>query len=257
MQDDTIVLHYHDVVIRQSDLETLTPGQWLNDTMIEFYMEFLERTFVPKDANYLFLRPGMVHLVTYAEGDVQQLLPALPPKLHDYEAIFMPINDGRPDEAYSGTHWSIMVYIKAANAFYYYDTLKFNNLRHGDLACKRFKSLLRLRKPAQFIPSSTPQQENNSDCGVCIIAILEHTLHQLLKSRGKKQEDIQYNKIMMLKEKNLSTPKQVRDNINGMIKRLQQRLTPKVALSSSSSLSSMSTLPSSSSNVTSSSSASS
>jgi sentrin-specific protease 8 len=46
----------------------LAPGQWLNDTMIEFHMEFLERTFVPKDANYLFLRPGIVHLITFAEG---------------------------------------------------------------------------------------------------------------------------------------------------------------------------------------------
>lgn len=50
------------------DLDTLAPGQWLNDTMIEFHMEFLERTFVPKDAKYLFLRPGMVHLITFAEG---------------------------------------------------------------------------------------------------------------------------------------------------------------------------------------------
>jgi hypothetical protein len=49
-------------------LNTLAPGQWLNDTMIEFHMEFLERTFVPKDANYLFLRPSMVHLITFAEG---------------------------------------------------------------------------------------------------------------------------------------------------------------------------------------------
>lgn len=49
-------------------MDTLAPGQWLNDTMIEFHMEFLERTFVPKDANFLFLRPGMVHLITFAEG---------------------------------------------------------------------------------------------------------------------------------------------------------------------------------------------
>ncbi|RCH79554.1 hypothetical protein CU098_007704, partial [Rhizopus stolonifer] len=129
MEQDSIVLHYQDVVIRQSDLKTLTPGQWLNDTMIAFHMEFLERTFVPKDAKYLFLRPGMVHLLTFAECDVMQLEHVLPANIDSYEVIFIPVNDGKPHEAYSGTHWSLMVYIRAVNSFFYYDTLKFNNLR--------------------------------------------------------------------------------------------------------------------------------
>lgn len=64
-----------------------------------------------------------------------------------------------------------------------------------------------------------------------MISIIDYTLHQLLKIRGKKEE-IQYNKIMILKSKDLSTPKQVRDNINGMIKRLQQR--SKISCSTSS-----------------------
>ncbi|RCH87704.1 hypothetical protein CU097_001337, partial [Rhizopus azygosporus] len=67
MEEDKLILSYHDVVIRQSDLKTLEPGQWLNDTMLSFHMEFLERTFVPKEANYLFLRPGMVQLITFIE----------------------------------------------------------------------------------------------------------------------------------------------------------------------------------------------
>ncbi|KAI7905576.1 uncharacterized protein BX663DRAFT_500201 [Cokeromyces recurvatus] len=222
MEEDCLILHYHDIVIRQSDLDTLAPGQWLNDTMIAFHMEFLERTFVPKDANYLFLRPGMVHLITFAQGDVMQLVSALPPNMDKYEAIFIPINDGKPYEAYSGTHWSLMVYIRQVNSFYYYDTLKFNNLRDGEMTSRRLQPLLRLKERSQFIPSTTPQQGNGSDCGVSVIAIIDYTLHQLLKSRGQK-EPVQYNKIMMLKSKHLSTPQQVRDNINGMIKRLQQR----------------------------------
>lgn len=51
-------------------MDTLAPGQWLNDTMIAFHMEFLERTFVPKDAKYLFLRPGMVQLITFYDGKI-------------------------------------------------------------------------------------------------------------------------------------------------------------------------------------------
>ncbi|KAI8352136.1 hypothetical protein EDC96DRAFT_610143 [Choanephora cucurbitarum] len=221
MTEDQIILHYHDVVIRQSDLDTLSPGQWLNDTMIEFHMEFLERTFVPKDANYLFLRPGMVHLLTYSEGDVMQLESVLPANLDSYEAIFIPVNDGKPHEAYSGTHWALLVYLKSIHSFFYYDTLKYNNLRDAELTSKRLRPLLKTDKKFSFIPSSTPQQDNGSDCGVYVISIIEYTLRQLLNSRGK--ENVQYNKMMILKPKEMATPKQVRDNMHGMIKRLQHR----------------------------------
>ncbi|KAG2212662.1 hypothetical protein INT47_000639 [Mucor saturninus] len=218
---DNLILHYHDVVIRQSDLNTLAPGEWLNDTMLEFHMEFLERTFVPKDAHYLFLRPGIVQLITFAEGDVMNLVPALPKDMDGYEAIFIPVNDGDPAQANSGTHWSLLVYVRAVNSFYYYDTLRFNNLRNAEITCKRMQPLLRLDKSSQFIPATTPQQDNGSDCGVSVIAIIDYILHQLLKSREKSV--VQYNKIMILDKKSLSTPKQVRDNVNGMIKRLQLR----------------------------------
>lgn len=98
-------------------------------------------------------------------GDITELIPALPPNMETYEAIFIPVNDGKPNVAYSGTHWSLMVYIRAINSFFYYDTLKFNNLRDGEYASKRFQPLLQMKEHAKFIPSSTPQQENGSDCG--------------------------------------------------------------------------------------------
>lgn len=171
-----------------------------------------------------------------------QLVSALPENMDKYEAIFIPINDGKPSEAYSGTHWSLMVYIRPSNSFYYYDTLTFNNIRDGELTLRRMKPLLKVDKRPQFIPSSTPQQANGSDCGgefslysflyciiltcisltVSVISIIDYTLHQLLKIRGQK-EPVNYNKIMILKPKYMSTPNQVRDNVSGMIKRLQQR----------------------------------
>lgn len=85
--------------------------------------------------------------------------------MYAYEAIFIPVNDGDPSKANSGTHWSLLVYVRAVNSFYYYDTLKFSNLRDAELTCKRMQPLLHLDKPSQFIPATTPQQDNGSDCG--------------------------------------------------------------------------------------------
>lgn len=163
--------------------------------MIEFHMEVLERTSVPKDTQYLFLRPGMVHLVTHAEGtpihlfyrltyshvrhegDVMQLEPVLPANMDQYQVIFIPVNDGVPQRAYSGTHWSLIVYVRAVNSFYYFDTLKFSNLKQGENTCKRLQPLLKLERPAQFIPCSTPQQDNGTDCGGNTIKYLCMTWH--------------------------------------------------------------------------------
>ncbi|KAI9592568.1 hypothetical protein BDF19DRAFT_450934 [Syncephalis fuscata] len=37
--DDGLICCYHDVVLRGDDLQLLLPGQWLNDTWIEFFYE--------------------------------------------------------------------------------------------------------------------------------------------------------------------------------------------------------------------------
>lgn len=98
-------------------------------------------------------------------GDVMELIPALPPNIESYEAIFIPVNNGKPDVAYSGTHWTLLVYVKAVNSFYYYDTLKFKSLRETEYTSRRFQPLLKHKHPSLFIPSTSPQQENGSDCG--------------------------------------------------------------------------------------------
>ena len=183
----------------------------------------------------------MVHLISFAECEITQLASALPADMDKYEAIFIPINDGKPSKAYSGSHWSIMVYVRATNSFYYYDTLKFSNLREGEKTSKRMQPLLHTENPPQFIPASTPQQTNSSDCGgknrvgketwyllylfyvlVLVISIIDYILHQLLKCRCQKTP-VKYSSIMSLDVKHMSTPAQVRYNINNMIHRLEQR----------------------------------
>lgn len=89
--------------------------------MIEFYMEYLERNVIPPDARIHLLRPGMVQLIRHSQGsrlkrfisritrqpnkDTSQLVSALPPHLDQYQAIFIPVNDSRPQLGNMGSHW--------------------------------------------------------------------------------------------------------------------------------------------------------
>ncbi|CAI7932555.1 unnamed protein product, partial [Closterium sp. NIES-54] len=41
---DAKVLSFGDVLLRECDVATLEPSQWLNDKIIEFYFEYLSRT---------------------------------------------------------------------------------------------------------------------------------------------------------------------------------------------------------------------
>lgn len=89
------LLHYHDVVIRQhvsivdvsrsflfkglvvyiysKDYDTLADHCWLNDAILDFHMEYLDRNVISTDSKLkiLLLRPGMVELIVHIQGKIQ------------------------------------------------------------------------------------------------------------------------------------------------------------------------------------------
>ncbi|RKP08673.1 hypothetical protein THASP1DRAFT_5969, partial [Thamnocephalis sphaerospora] len=167
-----IMLCYHDVVLRHRDLNTLQPGEWLNDTCIEFYYEYLEREVIRSDA-ILLMRPLMVHMVAQ-HADPYQFIEVLPPRLNERKMVFLPINNHTRGDTVGGTHWSLMVYIRSTNTFYYYDSLNDYNLPMArQTAEKMARVLCTGPQPPRFLMMKTPQQENSNDCGVYVISITE------------------------------------------------------------------------------------
>lgn len=90
------LLHYHDVVIRQhvsrvyvcqghflfkglvvciyfKDYDTLADHCWLNDAILDFHMEYLDRNVISSDSKLkiLLLRPGMVELIVHIQGKIE------------------------------------------------------------------------------------------------------------------------------------------------------------------------------------------
>ncbi|ORZ26198.1 hypothetical protein BCR42DRAFT_401774 [Absidia repens] len=178
-----IVLHYHDVVLDEEDMETLKEGQWLNDNIMTFYMEYTERELIPQGVNdILLLRPTMSQLVTYYPGTPSDLTSALPPHFDKRRFIFIPINNGTPETANNGTHWSLLVYSRPTNRFYHYDSLHSTNIKEAKLTAKRMTALLGTRKSPDFKSSSAPQQENGADCGLMVVGIMDCLIKQALAS---------------------------------------------------------------------------
>ncbi|KAI8584570.1 hypothetical protein K450DRAFT_181763 [Umbelopsis ramanniana AG] len=216
---DKIVSQYGDVVLRKSDYDTLADGQWLNDTVIEFHTEYLEREIIPRDAKILILRPATVHLISHIQ-DTSQLHSALPPNLNQSLAIFIPINDGKPHIANSGSHWSLLVYLRATSTFYYYDSLHNANINSARLTARRLTPLLGLRIVPHFVSMWTPPQPNGADCGICVIAITDFLVEKILSFRRVAVNPWQ---LMQISPQDLPSTRTIRKGLRTMIKDLARK----------------------------------
>ncbi|KAI8851427.1 hypothetical protein BC829DRAFT_360984, partial [Chytridium lagenaria] len=158
------------------DYKLLDDGQWLNDTIIEFFYEWLEhhqkgtRTKSLAES-FAYVRPAIVHLLAHTSdvGFLESVLEGL--RLKTKQVIFIPVNDNESDSA-GGGHWSLLVYYRPTNAFYYYDSMGKYNLAVAKRTKKKLEELICLPEPI-LVEIDTPAQINGYDCGVYVITITE------------------------------------------------------------------------------------
>ncbi|KAG8299779.1 SUMO1 sentrin specific peptidase 8 [Homalodisca vitripennis] len=92
---------------------------------------------------------------------------------HDLKSknvIIMPVNDS--EDLYTvghGTHWSTLVYDRAANKFFYLDSVNNLNLPAAKIVAQKLGSHLGLDiETSEFVSLKSPQQSNGFDCGVFV-----------------------------------------------------------------------------------------
>jgi sentrin-specific protease 8 len=96
--------------------------------------------------------------------------------------IFLPINDCNDVEAREGgSHWSLLLMSVIDGVAFHYDSL--NGMNEGHAGKVSHNMSILLGKQMTFTNlNETPQQSNQSDCGVFVCLQLEFLLlHRLLK----------------------------------------------------------------------------
>ncbi|KAL7746479.1 SUMO1 sentrin specific peptidase 8 [Sorochytrium milnesiophthora] len=161
--DDPIVVSYHDTLLRRSDVQLLSEGEWINDNLLDFAYEYFEQLPAsPRlvDKSVMLLRPGFVKLLTDADffDTTQEVIPGI----HSAQVVMLPINDNRSLSYSGGTHWSLLVFL-------HYDSAAGSNNSRADTVMRR----------SRFEEAPTVQQKNSYDCGVSVIAISQHLLQKL------------------------------------------------------------------------------
>lgn len=171
---DEVVLSYHETLLRRSDVAILLGPLWLNDQIISFYLEYLEHDrFADHKDRILFVSPEVTQcLKMLPKNEISIFLDPL--GASDKSFVFFPLNDHQFDSA-GGTHWSLVVYSRPDQKFFYVDSAKGSNWSTSKrfaanvweaLGCNEHNVLL------DTIPCF--QQENSYDCGIHVLFNVEH-----------------------------------------------------------------------------------
>ncbi|CAI2377799.1 unnamed protein product [Moneuplotes crassus] len=150
---------------------------WVTDQVINFFYEYLNEYFQEGD-KIKFLDPACVALM-YHMTEIESLFEVfMPLKLDKADVIFCPINDNQSPFKTGGTHWALLVYLKATDSFHYFDSAGGEISNRRSVASK-LRALISRRKESYFMKELSsevetfrpgPRQENSYDCGLFVMA---------------------------------------------------------------------------------------
>ncbi|KAM9963079.1 hypothetical protein ACTFIW_006301 [Dictyostelium discoideum] len=207
---DPLIVSYNDSAIYQSDINILKSNQWLNDSIISFYLEWLKdgednKNKIPNQV--LLLSPSVVFCCSFVESEQEvQLMFEQPLSLKSKEVIFFPLTNNRdPNVIGGGTHWSLLIFIKSLNKFIYYDSINSFNSSDAIFIISKFKFLLSSPSPKTnlkefLINQKTPQQQNGYDCGLYVLSIIEELLKLIIKENENNEGEenkISYKDLLL------------------------------------------------------------
>lgn len=162
------ILSFHDVLIRQCDLDCLQPRQWLNDVVLEFYCQFLSTYIPPESRDIVYVPPSTTYIILQGGLEIaKSVFESL--SLKKFSRIFFCLNNNADPSLHGGTHWSsLVVDVQKRQCIHYDSSLGLNASvaeKFGRVLSEVFANPMRVGQAVDC-----PQQDNAYDCGLyCII----------------------------------------------------------------------------------------
>ncbi|GAV54847.1 hypothetical protein ZYGR_0AS01700 [Zygosaccharomyces rouxii] len=161
-QDNAVLTNKDNIEVTVRDFRTLAPRRWLNDTVIEFFMHFIERE-TPKSV--AFNSYFYTNLSERGYQGVRRWMRRKKVQIGDLEKIFVPVN-------LNESHWALGMIDIPSKSIYYVDSLSngpnalsfaiLNDLQN--YVVEESKNTM----GSNFVLKnlSCPQQPNGFDCGI-------------------------------------------------------------------------------------------
>ncbi|XP_041781416.1 sentrin-specific protease 8 [Anopheles merus] len=177
---DEVALSYHESCLRLSDVDLLKGPYWLNDQIISFYFEYLEKHIFENEHDLLFVSPEVTQCIRMvAQDEVGIFLEPL--RAQQRAFVFFALNDNQAADRAGGSHWSLLVFSRPEQAFYHFDSSRNANAEYA-------RQLVAVLKRALHCPDALLrtgdclQQSNGYDCGVHVLCTVDAVAQQIRKS---------------------------------------------------------------------------
>ena len=223
MENERILVTYKSCSIKQSDIDTLSDYQYLNDLIISFYYEILNEKY---DNNDIILLDPAVSMSIIFDQDLEDIKLCIfdPLNMSNKKYIFVPINDNtKISYQTSGSHWALNIIDVQNNIVYYLDSTQSNILNAKD-SFQKFQKLFGKKFNFVYALENT-YQNNSSDCGMFVLGFTE-TLLKYLKEKNfnsNSLNNVKFDDILKeserVKQCNMSSfRKEIKDIIYKLIK---------------------------------------
>ena len=230
MSEDRIVLSFHDSLIRESDIKLIVANDWLNDSIITFWFEYLSNVkYSDVSPQISFMSPEVVQMIKSADSyysstrsAVQSMLQSM--CLTDKHLILMPINDHSSRSLTAGgSHWTLVAiirnpYPKTSFRFTHMDSMSSGS---NQFPAQQIFTVLQDNRDLIFEPDCVisvdcASQINTYDCGTHVMANADAVCMQMFRNHHRSVEEIA--NVQSVRKLRLSLP----DLIYGLSQRQNQ-----------------------------------
>ena len=168
------------VNLKERDVETIKEGKWLNDKVLSFAFEEMQRKHSSKDEKIIFVNPVITQLIKVStdEKDIKGAIDDIGLRKADW--LFFPVNDNHTDKE-GGTHWSLLLYSQNENTFYHFDPICGMNDESVTMLIKKLIDSGKKIPEVKYV--ICPRQRNSYDCGPYTLMFAEKIVENIEAGR--------------------------------------------------------------------------
>ncbi|KAG8319506.1 hypothetical protein J6590_090586 [Homalodisca vitripennis] len=160
--------------------QSILNNDWLTDDPIKVYYDLL-RTQVVGSTDIFLMDPVISQGVKCLE-DIDYLIEDL--NLTQKTSIIIPVNNSPAIDipGGSGSHWSLLLYIKDQHKYVHFDSAGSANFEHALLIACKLNTHMGIKNDVNISAIPVPKQSNGQDCGVYMVMFTEIVL-QLISEK--------------------------------------------------------------------------
>ena len=176
MTEDEVVYSFENIILYKMELDVIENEEWINDTCVHLAGRKIE---LSANSNLNQNDKKKVFLLPPSTFQLMRFVPLTVAKeftIHfnakNCELVFIPFTNSQ-SMAESGSHWSLLLWVTESNTFYLLDSMGNSNYKIGKTCVDKIAQIYDFEK-FEYKTLKVPQQQNCVDCGVFVIAFMEH-----------------------------------------------------------------------------------